>query len=53
MLDRIRAGIAGTKEYGMEFYVMKNEGVIVGVGGLADPLPAIMSYAGTGQIQEN
>lgn len=45
--ERIARAIDGVSEYGMAFWVLKQNNKVIGVGGLADPLPAIKSYAQT------
>lgn len=46
-ITRIQNEIDGQTEYGMNFYTMKENNKLIGIGGLADPLPSIMSYAKT------
>jgi len=46
-LKRIKDQINGRTEYGMNFWTMKEANKIIGVGGLADPLPSILKYAST------
>lgn len=45
--ERIARAIDGESEYGMAFWVLKQNDQVVGVGGLADPLPSIRPYAQT------
>ncbi len=45
--DRIKSEIEGKTEFGMHFWLAKENEAVVGVGGLADPLPKILSYAKT------
>lgn len=44
-LLRIDSEINGQTEYSMNFWVIKDNQSVVGVGGLAEPLPAILSLA--------
>lgn len=46
-VERIARCIEGESEYGMVFWVLKENGKVIGVGGLADPLPSVMPYAQT------
>lgn len=46
-IARIQNEINGQTEFGMNFYTMKDNNKLIGIGGLADPLPSIMSYAKT------
>lgn len=46
-VGRIKSYISGQTEYNMAFWVIKQNDHVIGVGGLADPLPSIVSYAET------
>ncbi len=46
-VGRITSYINGQTEYNMVFWVIKQNNHVIGVGGLADPLPSIVSYAET------
>ncbi len=49
---RIKDCIEGRSEYGMRFYAMKDGDAVIGVGGLADPLPLVIPYAKTAKPAE-
>jgi hypothetical protein len=44
-ISRIQSEIKGQTEYGMNFWTMKENNKLIGIGGLADPLPSIKKYA--------
>lgn len=46
-LSRIESEINGSTEYSMNFWVIKNENLVIGVGGLAELLPLILPLAKT------
>ena len=46
-LARISSEIKGKIEYSMNFWVIKEGDVVIGVGGLAEPLPIILNFAKT------
>jgi len=46
-LSRTESEINGNTEYSMSFWVIKDEGVVIGVGGLAKPLPVILPLVKT------
>ncbi|MFA6514292.1 MAG: GNAT family N-acetyltransferase [Patescibacteria group bacterium] len=46
-LSRINSEINGQTEYSMNFWVIKDQELVIGVGGLAKPLPFILSLATT------
>lgn len=46
-LSRIESEINGYTEYSMNFWVIKDKKSAIGIGGLAKPLPSILSLAKT------
>jgi N-acetylglutamate synthase-like GNAT family acetyltransferase len=44
-LSRISSEINGQTEYSMNFWVIKDDQLVIGVGGLAKPLPIILPFA--------
>lgn len=44
-IGRIVNEINGKTEFSMRFWVIRNENSVVGIGGLADPLPKTLSFA--------
>lgn len=46
-LSRIESEINGYTEYSMNFWVIKDKELVIGVGGLAKPLPIILPLAKT------
>ncbi len=46
-LSRIESEINGATEYSMNFFVARGEETVIGVGGLAKPLPIILPLAKT------
>jgi len=51
-LGRIKDEINGITKFGMNFWVIKSNDLIVGVGGLADPLPVVIPLAQSGNPGE-
>ena len=51
-LSRISSEINGQTEYSMNFWVIKEQGLIIGIGGLAKPLPLILPLARSGNPGE-
>lgn len=46
-LFRIESEINGQTEYSMNFWVIKDQGLVIGVGGLTKPLPLILTLTKT------
>jgi len=46
-LIRIESEINGSSEFSMNFFVVRGENNVIGIGGLSKPLPIIMSLAKT------
>lgn len=46
-IERIGQAIKGRTEHGMNFWVIKEDSEVIGIGGLSDPLPNITSFAKT------
>lgn len=46
-LSRIESEINGSTEYSMNFFVVKDQELVIGVGGLAKPLPIVLPLAKT------
>jgi GNAT superfamily N-acetyltransferase len=46
-VNRIEQAIGGKTEYGMRFWVAREGNLCVGVAGLSDPLPKVLSLAKT------
>jgi len=46
-LSRIESEINGSAEYSMNFFVVKDQELVIGVGGLAKPLPIVLPLAKT------
>lgn len=46
-LSRIESEINGHTEYSMNFWAIKDEKLVIGIGGLAKPLPLILPLAKT------
>ncbi len=44
-VKRVKDGMSGKSEYGMRFWVVEDEDQVVGVCGLADPLPITLKYS--------
>lgn len=46
-ISRIQNEIEGKTEFGMQFWVIRDQNEVIGVGGLADILPKISEYSRT------
>ena len=51
-LSRISSEISGQTKYSMNFWVIFNNDLVIGVGGLAEPLPIILPLAKTSKPGE-
>jgi GNAT superfamily N-acetyltransferase len=46
-IGRIKNEIAGLIEFNLHFWVAREDGVVVGISGLCDPLPKILGFSET------
>ena len=51
-LQRIKDEISGKTEFNQNFWVVKEDGVVLGVTGLSDPLPKVIAFSRTNKPGE-